>query len=116
METVVGILVALIAIAAIAVGLLFYARKYRLFGHKATAEGVSFENPSYLREQTDPNAAVHQVRQCGFLLQPFWSLSIRLRLSTSHRFDEPGNDPIVTVSPLPRSRARRARGTGTRTE
>ncbi|CAG0895734.1 unnamed protein product [Darwinula stevensoni] len=60
-ETVVGILVALVAIGAIAVGLLFYARKYRLFGHKATAEGVSFENPSYLREQTDPNTTVHQL-------------------------------------------------------
>lgn len=45
----VGVVLALIIVAAIIVGAVWFMRKKRMLGHKSSG-GVAFENPSYLRE------------------------------------------------------------------
>jgi hypothetical protein len=45
----VGIVLALIIVAAIIVSAVWFMRKRRMMGHKSSG-GVAFENPSYLRE------------------------------------------------------------------
>lgn len=45
----VGIVLALIIVAAIIIGAVWFMRTRRMLGHKSSG-GVAFENPSYLRE------------------------------------------------------------------
>lgn len=45
----VGVVLALIIVAAIIIGAVWFMRKRRMLGHKSSG-GVAFENPSYLRE------------------------------------------------------------------
>ncbi|GFG31451.1 hypothetical protein Cfor_07805, partial [Coptotermes formosanus] len=45
----IGIVLALIIVAAIIIGAVWFMRKRRMLGHKSSG-GVAFENPSYLRE------------------------------------------------------------------
>jgi len=45
----VGVVLALIIVAAIIIGAVWFMRKRRMLGHKSPG-GVAFENPSYLRE------------------------------------------------------------------
>jgi len=46
---VVGVILALLIVAGVVVGAVWFLRVRRMLGHKSTA-GVAFENPSYLRE------------------------------------------------------------------
>lgn len=45
----VGIVLALIIVAAIIIGAIWFMRTRHMLGHKSSG-GVAFENPSYLRE------------------------------------------------------------------
>lgn len=63
----VGIVLALIIVAAVIIGAIWFMRTRHMLGHKSSG-GVAFENPSYLREvNMDHIQASYGVGHSGYI-------------------------------------------------